>query len=345
MNLLSFLITTVIVMRPSDAFNLQSSFPKLVNNNRRNNFITTATTTTALRSQNEGDWSAIEVSRTYTSDEKTITTTHELKYKIDRKMRLSSQQAAPILVLHGGPGIPSDYLHPLTSHVPYRSIIYYDQLGCGRSPGPTNREAYSIDKSIDDLEILLKKIGVRKFHLYGQSFGGILAFEFLKRLAEKEDPSSDYECLSVCLSSTPCDVEKVENVANELIQKLLQEDSDESTIMERFRLSHQCRTDEKPKALEDAYAHAGAPGIWRGTQSIPKWKAKKSTLDKRRMPSAMIMRGEHDFVTEECISQWKDVFNHNFVRIKVLDKCSHHGLLENGAAYGEMIDSFFSEYD
>lgn len=68
--------------------------------------------------------------------------TYNLAYKIYRPMTLSSRQACPLLVLHGGPSVPSDYLLPLVNTVPYRSIIFYDQLGCGRSDEPTDVNAY-----------------------------------------------------------------------------------------------------------------------------------------------------------------------------------------------------------
>ena len=232
----------------------------------------------------------------------------------------------------------------------FRSIVFYDQLGCGRSPGPDCKEAYSIESSLDDLELLIKKIGLRRFHLYGQSFGGILAFEYMKRMAERNSGNGDAdqnfpECLSAIISSSPCDVELVESVANDIISELMNEDPDNSTIMERFRMRCQCQTGEKPQPLVDAYEHAGKAGVWRGTDSIKEWKATKPAEGSNRMPSCMIMRGEHDFVTEDCVKGWKDVFNHNFVRMKVLDGCSHHGLLEKGSMYGEIVDSYFSEYD
>jgi len=295
----------------------------------------------------------LDVKRTYTSTDEetddvseTTTTTHQIKYHIHNRMNLSSQQAAPILVLHGGPGVPSDYLLPLKDVVPYRSIVFYDQLGCGTSPGPEYKDAYSIESSLDDLDALVKNVGLRSFHLYGQSFGGILAFEYLKRIAERNvDDNGDSRCLSVILSSSPCDVEQVETVAESLIGELMAKDDDASTIMERFRISHQCQSEERPKALSDAYAHAGQPGVWRGTDSIKGWKAIKPKEGSQRMPSCMVMRGEHDFVTSECVEGWKEAFNHKFVRMKVLDGCSHHGLLENGLNYGDIVDSFFSEYD
>jgi proline iminopeptidase len=56
-------------------------------------------------------------------------------------MTLSSQKACPILVLHGGPSVPSNYLLPLVNVVPYRSIVLYDQLGCGKSDEPDDIDA------------------------------------------------------------------------------------------------------------------------------------------------------------------------------------------------------------
>mmetsp|Transcript_29296 Transcript_29296/g.33687 ORF Transcript_29296/g.33687 Transcript_29296/m.33687 type:complete len:305 (-) Transcript_29296:30-944(-) len=304
-------------------------------------------------------------------------------------MNLSSQQAAPILVVHGGPGIPSDYLLPLREVIPYRSLVFYDQLGCGRSSvqvgGQVNNkeeeeaQLYSIEASLDDLELLIQKSGLTRFHLYGQSFGGILAFEYMKRIAERnnndDNNSSRIKCLSAILSSTPCDDDQVESVTKNLIDTLLEEDSDESTVMDRFQARHVCRTttvDEKgkqkykqPPPLAEAYENnPGTPGMWRGTDSIPGWGGWTATPPKdtaSRMPSCMILHGEYDFVTADCVQGWKkqkkkdnddddadadrSIFNHPYVRVKELEHLSHHGLLEDGKRYGEIVDSFFLEYD
>jgi pimeloyl-ACP methyl ester carboxylesterase len=77
---------------------------------------------------------------------------HDLWYRIHRPMALSSLKGAPLLVLHGGPQVPSDYLFDLAK-VEYRSVIFYDQLGCGRSAAPATSDAeYSIDASVRDLK-------------------------------------------------------------------------------------------------------------------------------------------------------------------------------------------------
>ena len=45
--------------------------------------------------------------------------------------------ATPLLCLHGGPGFTHYYLEPLEALAEHRRVIFYDQLGCGRSDRPT----------------------------------------------------------------------------------------------------------------------------------------------------------------------------------------------------------------
>lgn len=276
---------------------------------------------------------------------------HQLAYRVVRPMSLTSAQAAPIVALHGGPSIPSNYLYPLEDFVPYRSIVFYDQLGCGKSDEPTDITQYSIQDSVEDLKVLLKKLGVRRFHLYGQSYGGILAFEYMKSVANNsQDSNDDAKCLSAILSSAPTNVAQVEGEFVRLLdelKKLNKKDNDEeltdAELEELFKVNHQCRLPEFPTKLKDAYANAGS--VWRGTDAIKDYVATLPNEGASRMPSALIMRGEYDFVSEECIESWKSAFNTKFLRYKTLQGCSHHGLFEDGATYGELIDSFCSEYD
>jgi pimeloyl-ACP methyl ester carboxylesterase len=44
--------------------------------------------------------------------------------------------AVPLLTLHGGPGAGHDYLESLEALAENRTVVYYDQLGCGRSDRP-----------------------------------------------------------------------------------------------------------------------------------------------------------------------------------------------------------------
>lgn len=298
-------------------------------------------------SANEG---CIQVSRPDGSE-------HQLSYRIVRPVSLSSAQAAPIVALHGGPSVPSNYLYPLEDVIPYRSIVFYDQLGCGKSDEPKDINQYSIQDSVEDLKVLLKKLGVRRFHLYGQSYGGILAFEYMKSVAATSnsgggnDNNDDPVCLSAILSSAPSSVPQIEGEFVRLLDELKKthakddgkQDISDEELNDLFRTTHQCRIQEMPPMLKDAYANAGT--VWRGTDAIKDYVATAPNEDAARMPSSLIMRGEFDFVSEECIEAWKSVFNTKFLRYKTMEGCSHHGLFEDGVTYGEIIDSFCAEYD
>jgi len=177
---------------------------------------------------------------------------HQLFYRIARPMSLSSTQAAPIVALHGGPSVPSSYLYPLEDVVPYRSIVFYDQLGCGKSDEPKDLNQYSIKDSVEDLKLLLKKLGIRRFHLYGQSYGGILAYEYMKSVANSGNSSTSSssdnnpECLSAILSSAPSNVSQIEGKFISLLDELKkshakdnEEELSDAELQDLFRINHQ----------------------------------------------------------------------------------------------------------
>ena len=153
-------------------------------------------------------------------------------------------------------------------------------------------------------------------------------------------------CLSAILSSAPTNVTEVESEFVRLIQEISSSAEDSKTeaeLEELFRETHRCRLPEMPLVLRDAYASAGS--VCSGTSAISDYAASPPPVGAARMPPAMIMRGEHDFVSDSSVSGWRDAFNTGVLRYMTLSGCSHHGLSEDGASYGEIVDSFFSEYD
>ena len=63
--------------------------------------------------------------------------TSENGHKIWTK-QIGDGPGLPLLLLHGGPGAGHDYLEPLAAMGDERPIIFYDQLGCGKSDIPGN---------------------------------------------------------------------------------------------------------------------------------------------------------------------------------------------------------------
>lgn len=274
----------------------------------------------------------------------------DLAYRVYHPSLLDSSDAPPILILHGGPSLPSEYLHPLAEQIPNRSVIFYDQLGCGQSSRPENEKFYSIDKSIDDLNDLINTLGIKRLHLYGHSFGGVLAYEYAKRLAEQigreeVDWESCPEILSIMLSNTSTSVQLSNEEEHRLMRSLKavgfnNEGVGFESIFWKF---HQCRTEVIPRQLSNAISNWGK--IWYENSSVLNYQATPPSRWAVDLPPLFIMRGEHDFVTESCTIGWRLLFNHENVREFIMGGCAHYCHLEAPEEYGTHVRTFCLEQD
>ncbi len=66
-------------------------------------------------------------------------------------------------MLHGGPGASSDYLIPLEKLASDRPVIFYDQLGCGRSEKPNDTPLWKISRFVSEIETIRKQLILTKF--------------------------------------------------------------------------------------------------------------------------------------------------------------------------------------
>jgi proline-specific peptidase len=85
----------------------------------------------------------------------------------------------PLLVLHGGPGVPHNYLSNLEQLArPEREVIFYDQLGCGNSDQPDDSSLWRVPRFVEELDQVIQGLGLEKVAILGQSWGGMLALEY-----------------------------------------------------------------------------------------------------------------------------------------------------------------------
>jgi proline-specific peptidase len=87
----------------------------------------------------------------------------------------------PLLCLHGGPGAAHDYLESLDAMADTgRRVIYYDQLGCGKSHLPvSNPSLWTVELFVEEINVVRAALGLDHIHLLGQSWGGMLAMEYM----------------------------------------------------------------------------------------------------------------------------------------------------------------------
>lgn len=85
----------------------------------------------------------------------------------------------PLLLLHGGPGGRSCAFAVLSDLAADRRVIYYDQLGSGRSDRPDDLALWRTERFVEELDAVRKALDLRELHLLGHSWGGTLATEYL----------------------------------------------------------------------------------------------------------------------------------------------------------------------
>ena len=118
----------------------------------------------------------------------------------------------PILLLHGGPGCPSYYLKPLEGLGIDRKVIFFDQLGCGRSTHFTDIALMNIDSFVEELSQIVRYLGLKDYYLYGHSWGTMLATDFYLKYPQG--------IRGIILNSPAIDMHLWERDADMLVSKL-----------------------------------------------------------------------------------------------------------------------------
>jgi len=87
----------------------------------------------------------------------------------------------PLVIVNGGPGFSHEYALPTKQIACWgRKVIFYDQVGSGKSDRPTYQQAPWLWDNIEtyyieELQLLTQHLNISKFHLLGHSWGGIVA--------------------------------------------------------------------------------------------------------------------------------------------------------------------------
>jgi L-proline amide hydrolase len=86
----------------------------------------------------------------------------------------------PLLCLHGGPGVPHDYLESLEAMAATgRRVIFYDQIGCGNSDHVDNPALWTVDLFVEEVGVVRQALGLEHLHILGQSWGGMLTMQYM----------------------------------------------------------------------------------------------------------------------------------------------------------------------
>lgn len=98
---------------------------------------------------------------------------HEIYY------RLFGSGSETLVALHGGPGADQRSLARLGEIADEDlQVLLYDQLGSGQSDVPDDDSLWNVPRFVEEVETVRSKLELGRVHLFGQSWGGMLALQY-----------------------------------------------------------------------------------------------------------------------------------------------------------------------
>lgn len=77
--------------------------------------------------------------------------------------RIGGGPGRPLLVVHGGPGLPHNYLAPPRRLSDEREVIFWDQLGCGNSACPSDVDLWTMNRSVAEMATVAEALALPAF--------------------------------------------------------------------------------------------------------------------------------------------------------------------------------------
>lgn len=234
-----------------------------------------------------------------------------------RVVGAGTDERAPVVLLHGGPGAPHDYLENLDALAESgRRVIFYDQFGCGNSNQTHQPELYTVALFVEELGEVRRALGLDRCHILGQSWGGMLAMEYA--LTQPEG------VLSLIIADSPASIPLWIAEANRLraalppdIQATLlrheaagtTDDPEYLQAMAVFYHRHVCRLDPYPEFVQrgfdriskEVYETMNGPSEFHVIGTLKDWDI-TSRLGEIHLPTLLIS-GRYDEATPRIVEQ------------------------------------------
>lgn len=174
------------------------------------------------------------------------------------------EEAETILVLHGGPGMPSYYLQPLAGLADEHRVVLFDQLGCGRSGRPDDPALWTLERAVHEVEAVRTGLGLGRVHLLGHSWGGLLALAYAaEHPAQLRSMvlSSPLVSTADWLADTSAIRERLPHDVRDAIDRHEREgsfrDPEYVAAVEAFNRRFFCNLDPWPESLQRTFAEMG----------------------------------------------------------------------------------------
>lgn len=269
----------------------------------------------------------------------------------------ANRKNIPLLLLHGGPGAPHDYLEPFEALSDERPVIFYDQLGCGNSDKPSDISLWTIERFVNELEQVRTYLGLDKMHLHGQSWGTMLAIDFM--LIKKPKDVVSLILSGPCLSSYrfASDQRVYLSELPETLQSIISEceasrdfgsKEYQNAMMDYYRI-HVCRLDPWPDCLNrtleklghEVYEQMWGPSEFTVTGTLKGYE-RVDQLKEITVPT-LFTCGEYDEATPTATTYYHSMLPGS--EIVIFEGASHEHHLEKTDEYLEVVRNFIDKIE
>ena len=266
--------------------------------------------------------------------------------------RLVGVGDGPTLVtLHGGPGYPSASLQPLEALAVDRRVVFYDQLGCGNSDRPDDPSLWTLERSVDELERLLRHLDLEEVHLLGHSWGTMLAVDFY--LAHRE------AVRSMVLVSPALSAARWEEDSERLISQFPTElraihadpdatEEDVDRLKSEYMNRHFLRLPEEPEPVKHAMESFGPQvyiTMWGPNEFTPTGPLKEyertDDLATISVP-VLYLCGRYDSATPASTRFYASLTPGADTRI--FENSAHHSFLEDSESFLATVGQFLATH-
>jgi proline iminopeptidase len=264
-----------------------------------------------------------------------------------------------MLTLHGGPGVTHEYLECFEDFLPQAGIefFYYDQLGSAYSDQPDNPSLWTVDRFREEVEQVRSGLGLEKFYLFGHSWGGMLAIEYLLKYQK--------HVKATIISDMTASIASYMRYAGELRSKLpaqvlavldkyeakgdYEAPEYEETMIKEVYSKHLCRLDPWPDPVLRTFKHLNqkvyntmqGPNEFVITGNFKDWD-RWTDLTKINVPTLLIV-GRHDTMNVEDIRRMGRAIPHS--RVAVCENGSHLCMWDDQQAYFHHLLGFVRDVE
>jgi proline-specific peptidase len=270
--------------------------------------------------------------------------------------RVGGGAGLPLLAVHGGPGLPHNYITALERLADEREVIFWDQLGCGQSECPADVKLWTMQRSVAEMAAVVEGLGLNRFHIFGNSWGGMLAQQYVL----DAEPTAASVTISNSIASIPQFSEMVARLKTGLApatQSAIDRHEAAGTTssaeyqaaIRTWNETYLCRLLPWPNELEEAFRGMGAqvfetmfgPSDFHIVGTIRNWEV-FDRLAEIALPT-LVIAGKFD----ECAPEhmWEMHQRISGSRFELFESSSHMPFIEEPDRFDRVMREFLRQND